>query len=906
MKKILALSLFLISTISIYATHNRAGEITYKQTGPLTYEVTITTYTNTEGTTADRCELIVNWGDNTESTLYRTKGTYIANTCSYNGDMVDNHIKKNIYIGEHTYSAPSTYTLYMIDPNRNEGVLNISNSVDEPFYITSVLMIGTGLGYNNSPVLLNPPTDYGCINTPYIHNVSAYDSDGDSLSYKMVNCRGANGREIETTYTPSYNLNKITVSNKGTIRWESPLFAGIYNIAIEISEHRKNPISGKRIIIGKILRDIQVDVTACTNNPPNIYTQKEFCVVGGNKLQFTVSSDDADADSITLTAVGGPLQTLPKATFPELIKKEPTVFGEFEWDTNCSLARKSPYQVTFKAKDFPYDQHKNRIPGLSTQTIVDIKIVAPAVENLIVLENTNKANFNVSWENNLCPSAIGYKIYRKEHYGDYTKNMCEGGIPKDSGYILVGRVDDVLQTMYADNNNNKPLKIGVQYCYIVTSILSDGSESIASNYACAVLKKRLPALTNIDINKTSYSSGEIFVAWSKPTEIDATAYPGPYAYKLYRAEEINGTNFVEISDNFNTINDTLYNDVGMNTYEMGYNYKVNLYNKPDTWSNAQFIGESHPSSSPYLETKSGDKKIYIKINQKIAWKVDSIIYYQEIDKSLVFEKIGKHKSEDIIGKTDGRYFIAENLENGKEYCFRADVYGTYDGGGFAKPLLNRSQISCGIPNINKLQCPPILSSNKSCADNTYLLHWTNPNSTCDEEITGYNLYFTDNLSNDFKLLTYLEGENNTEFDVIATDTIEIGCFYVTGIDVLKNETAPSNTECYTPCLDFILPNVFSPNGDGINDLYHPKWDKKPLDVPNFEFDLIDFDIEIFNRWGNLMYKTNNVKINWDGENHTTGKACASGVYYYVCTILKKAGNDEPKTYTLTGYIHLYK
>ncbi len=907
MKRIIVLFILIFFTVNTYATHNRAGEITYRQIGPLTYEITITTYTKADAP-ADRCELTIHWGDGTESILFRSNSNPNATSCESQGEMVDNNIKKNIYMGIHTYSSASIYTLHMLDPNRNEGVLNITNSVDEPFYITSVLMIGTGLGYNSSPVLLNPPTDFGCVNTPYIHNVSAFDVDGDSLSYKMVNCRGANGREIETTYTPSYNLDKVIVDDQGTIYWDSPLFAGIYNVAIEISEHRKDPISGKWITIGKILRDIQVDVTACTNNPPTINTLENFCVVGGDSLKFTVIADDADGDKITLTAVGGPLQIIPNATFPDKIEHISPVSSEFIWKPDCNVARRAPYQVTFKANDFPYDQHGNRIPGLSTQKIVEIKVVAPPLENLIVSENPNGVYFDLSWDNNLCTSAIGYKIYRKEHSGDYNKITCQGGIPDGSGYELIGRVDDIATTTYIDDNNSIPLKIGVQYCYVVTSILFDESESIASDYDCAILKKRLPVLTNVDINSTSYSVGEINVIWSKPTEIDITTYPGPYGYKLYRADGIRGSSFIEVSDNFNSINDTLYFDSGLDTYSDGFNYRVDFYNKPDntSWTNAELIGNSAPASSPYLVLKSGDKKLQLKIEEEVAWKIDSIIYYQEIDESLVFKRIGKLNSEDIIGKTDGDYFIVDNLENGKEYCFRADVYGSFDVDGFVKPIFNRSQIGCGIPNVNTLQCPPILSFDKSCSDNTFILHWTNPNTTCDEEIIGYNLYYTDIINEEFKLLTYIDGENNTQFDVIAADTINIGCFYVTGIDVLNNETIPSNTECYVPCLEFILPNVFTPNSDGINDLYHPKWNEEASKIPDFDFDLIDFDIEIFNRWGNMMYKTDDIKINWDGTNHSTGQACASGVYYYVCTIVKKVGDDAPETYTLTGYIHLFK
>jgi gliding motility-associated-like protein len=906
MKRFLLLFLLLFFSVSTFATHNRAGEITYRQIGPLSYEVTITTYTKADAP-ADRCELTLHWGDGTESVLYRTKGSGPADHCDSNGEMVNNNIKKNIYIGRHTYSSASIYTLYMLDPNRNAGVLNIPNSVEEPFYITSTLMIGTGLGYNSSPILLNPPTDFGCVNTPYIHNVSAFDIDGDSLSYKMVNCRGANGRELETTYTPSYNLDKVMVDNQGTIHWDTPILAGIYNIAVEISEHRKDPHSGKWITIGKILRDIQIDVTACTNAPPIINTLYDYCVVGGESLKFMVKSVDADGDKITLTAVGGSLEVTPKATFPEIIEQDSPVEGEFKWKTDCSLARRAPYQVTFKANDFPYDQHGNRIPGLSTQAVVEIRVMAPPVENLTVVENINTANFDLAWDNNKCTAAIGYKIYRKEHSGDYNKITCQGGLPEDSGYKLIGEIDDVSITNYTDNNNNVPLGIGVKYCYIVTSILFDKSESMASDYACASLKKRLPVITNVDVDTTSYSVGKINVIWSKPVEIDAS-FPGPYAYKLLRADEIFGDNFVEISDNFNSINDTTFVDTSLDTYSKGYNYKVDFYNKPDntSWAGAELIGSSVPASSPYLVVKPGDTKLQLKIDENVAWKVDSIVYYQEVGQTFIFKRIGKQNGESIIGKTDGEYFIVDNLENGKEYCFRADVYGSFDTDGYVKPIFNRSQIACGTPNVNVLQCPPALEFDKDCSQNIFELYWTNPNLTCDEEVVGYNLYFTKEPDVDFELLTYLDGENNTSFDVIAADTIAIGCFYVTGVDALSNETIPSNVQCYVPCLEFILPNAFTPNGDGNNDIYHPKWNKDISDIPDFDFDLIDFDIEIFNRWGNLMYKTDDIKINWDGTNQMTGQACASGVYYYVCTIVKKVGDDAPKTYTQTGYIHLFK
>ena len=69
-KKFFLLVLISFSFASLKATHNRAGEITYRQLSDLTYEITITTFTYTLSL-ADRPTLDVEWGDNTISTADR-------------------------------------------------------------------------------------------------------------------------------------------------------------------------------------------------------------------------------------------------------------------------------------------------------------------------------------------------------------------------------------------------------------------------------------------------------------------------------------------------------------------------------------------------------------------------------------------------------------------------------------------------------------------------------------------------------------------------------------------------------------------------------------------------------------------------------------------------------------------
>ena len=170
-KIILIVALLLTCFGNAWATHNRAGEITYVQLSDLTFEITITTYTYTLSY-ADRDELEVEWGDN--STSVAPRNSYV---------FLPNYYKRNIYKTTHTYPGPGVYKIVVQDPNRNADVINIPNSVNVVFSITTTLIVNPSIGRNSTPVLLNPPYDKAARGHVFIHNPGAYDPDGDSLSY---------------------------------------------------------------------------------------------------------------------------------------------------------------------------------------------------------------------------------------------------------------------------------------------------------------------------------------------------------------------------------------------------------------------------------------------------------------------------------------------------------------------------------------------------------------------------------------------------------------------------------------------------------------------------------------------------------------------------------------------------
>ena len=140
------------------ATHNRAGEITFRLISGYTFEVTITTYTYTLSN-ANRDELTINWGDfKSESVHWTTRDT-----------LPDYYLHKT-FVQRHTFPGPGSYIMLVEDPNRNEGIKNIPNSVNTVFAIKSVLVIFPTINNNSTPILTNPPIDKAAVGVIFIHN----------------------------------------------------------------------------------------------------------------------------------------------------------------------------------------------------------------------------------------------------------------------------------------------------------------------------------------------------------------------------------------------------------------------------------------------------------------------------------------------------------------------------------------------------------------------------------------------------------------------------------------------------------------------------------------------------------------------------------------------------------------
>ena len=85
---------------------------------------------------------------------------------------------------------------------------------------------------------------------------------------------------------------------------------------------------------------------------------------------------------------------------------------------------------------------------------------------------------------------------------------------------------------------------------------------------------------------------------------------------------------------------------------------------------------------------------------------------------------------------------------------------------------------------------------------------------------------------------------------------------------------------------FEIPNIFTPNSDGINDLFRPIISKG----------IISMNIEIYNRWGNKVFETNDLLIGWNGNNLT------DGTYFWIVYYTNIKGVQNK----LNGYVVLLR
>ena len=861
MKRQITTLILLLFAMVAQATHQRAAEITYKHLYGNTYAFTVTMFTRTSSPADDtRTTMPIKWGDGTEEDIPREVF-----------DDIGNDITLNIYRGKHTFPGTGSYTISVEDPNRNNGVVNIPNSVNVPMYIETLLVINPFLGPNNSVQLTNSPIDVGCVNKLFVHNPAAYDPDGDHLTYKLVVCKGQNGMDIPGyTYPMASEYFKID-SLTGDLIWKNPVLQGEYNVAFVVEEWRQG------VKIGAVRRDMQINIVVCDHNPPVFNPLPDTCVFAGDFITFPVTATDPEGTPVTITAKGGPffVDESPAFIDPDPGLGQGSATTTFLWQTACSHIRKDPYQAVFKAKD-------NGTPvNLVSFNTADIKVISPPPENLTVTPLGRKITLH--WDTVECTNAAGYKVYRKRNLDTWTPGLCETGVPEYTGYRLIKEITGRQNTSFTDDNDGEGLHQGILYCYRVTATYYGNVESKASDTACSYLKRDTPIITNVSNDSLNLETGHVSVVWSKPTELDTLQYPGPFTYHVFRNNGTGWDSPEEIAV-LNGLNDTTFMDTGVNLNENDkpYTYEIDLHDGQG------YLNRSDRAASVFLTWHPYDQRLRLQIHTKVPW-INT--------KFVIFRKGPNEQSFKAIDTTTSQVYDDKGLINYKKYCYYVKAFGHYSLGGIKDPLINFSQITCGIPQDIEPPCKPLLSIETDCDKIENKLTWILPYDSCKGDVAKYVIYFSNHPDQPLQPLDSITNPSDTTY--VHTNLEKVtGCYALVAVDSVGNRSEQSDINCvdYHACPPCSLPNVFTPNNDNFNDLLVP-FKKSYATVERIE-------LLIFNRWGQEVFYTEDPEVKWDGKDNRTGKLLPDGTYFYKCKAFALTNDGEEVVQETEGSILL--
>ncbi|MBJ6110273.1 gliding motility-associated C-terminal domain-containing protein [Hymenobacter sp. BT523] len=853
----------------------------------------------------------------------------------------------NIYLFEHTFPAAGQYTIKYVGENRVAGVLNMTASGNQSFYISTTIEIAPVYAANRTPILTAPAVDKAAVNQVFVHNPGAYDADGDSLVYTLQPsqkstlladaivgppCAGATGNNnpqvsdvpnfrypndpIITQPTVPYQVpyNGIPAgqlpnvpaifeisnrrANPGQITWNAPVQAGTYNFAFRVEELRRTPLGWRKI--GEVVRDMQIVVINTNNLRPILTLPPDLCVVAGQTVTGTVTAVDGSSSTsaaptpIALFAFSG---IRPPATFFQTQAGPPVASGVFTWRTDCSNVAQQPYLVVFKAQDTPPGAPTPTNQPLIDEQVWSIRVVGPPPRNVQAVASSTTGGLNsttLTWDRYTCTNAANIYVYRKVGPGP-APGACETGIPASSGYVRIGTVSPGATT-FTDDNAGRGLDRGLTYCYRLYADfpLPAGGASLASDEACVTFAGRAAQLKNVDVETTSATAGQIAVRWTQPRPATGASFAGTPSFVLSRGEGLNPATFVPVRT-FTSLNDTSYVDTNLNTLDRQYSYRLEFVR---SFPNGQpsITETSAPASSVRTTVLAANPPTAFTVSwtHNVPWDNSArpVRIFRKLTGSPTYVQVATAPT----GLSGGTYTDSDPaLVKGQTYCYYVQTEGRYTLTGFLSSLLNKSQEQCRpliappctpVLSLKATNCDSLAALPQSPGSQTYTnaLRWTlgNTPAGCDAAVASYRVYYRPGTSGAFALIGTTSQTTFNHGNLPNSG----GCYAVQAVAAGGAVSDTSNVACQENCLFFLLPNIFTPNGDGQNAVFRPK-NNSPVRSVHFQ---------AFNRWGRKVFENTTTAddpalINWDGGGPISGDVSggkdgktADGIYYYLAEV----------------------
>jgi gliding motility-associated-like protein len=778
-------------------------------------------------------------------------------------------------------ATPGGYTVSYQRCCRGPDIINILNPDDTGLTLTTHIPgVETGFANNSSPRFVNYPPILICNNEQLLFDHSATDPDGDELVYSLVTpFAGADSFDPApaTAPPPPYfpiqwlggfgtqaplGPGSITAVDSDGLLSVDPNISGLFVVGVRVQEYRNG------VLIGETIRDFLFKVFDCNITMQAILPLQEdlstfvsYCQ--GLTVQFENNSYGGSAYSWD--------------------------FGVQEQSSDVS----SSFAPTFT---FPG-------PGNYLTTL----IVNPGLEctDTAYIALTVGNPFSVGWssQDSICiiDNAFDFDLLSSNQNAsfewtfDFDANIQQWN-GTDVPVISFNSPGFHTVTLFGDDGDCETIFEDSIYIYAEPIV---GIE-LPDELACLGLTVDFESITS-EVNTIIWDFG------SSDTDTDQSALfnpsftydvPGNYTVQLIGSSAPNCSDTSEIEIELNELlemeinhNDSLCITEGLFNFEANVSGPIDAVFTWDFGENASVTNSNELTVSGIQYFNPGLQ--HIQLTGSFDQCIDSVqsTLYVYSEPFIDFAYIDGVQCAPSIAQ-----FV--NLSQVEGDVIYAWEFG--DGNGSA--LMNPSNT---YTEIGSYSVGLTLMALEGCTDTLYLMQQdlinvypspsagflVNPDKidVCENEVSFINQSIGANSYAYF----YDGGQFMTEDSDFTHAYTQSGSDYP--LQVVYNEFGCSDSireEVFVEPFTIYIPNTFIPDGDGLNDWF----------VPVTDYEIYEWDLSIYNRWGELVYLQNEPSIGWDGS--FEGKACPDGVYIYTVTYKSCANPIESKL--IKGFVNLIR
>ncbi len=870
---------FLAINLSCYASHIVGGDVTYRFLGGNSYEITMHVFRN--------CADIVEYDNPASIGIYENgnliynKQVLLHDTSYVNANPPDPCfippagicVQKGTYI-DTVLLPPSTYGYDITYQRccRNTSVVNILYPGTTGETITTHVPASNIVSSNNSPQFSSLPPVFICVGTNFIYSFGATDTDGDSLVYSLCNPLngGTNINSVpnppppppydtitwQTGYSatnpfPSasgINFNQQT----GQISF-NPNVQGMYSISVAVSEYRNG------VYLNTIRRDLELSIVIC-GTVASIPAQTLFC--NGLNVNFNNNSSNAthfswDFGVTNLTSDTSSLFS-PSYNYP---------------DTGT-------YHVMLVAVNTAY--------GTCKDTAYTTFYIEPVLSPSITLPQTTcfyknslsfsiggtysgSANINWNFGNHASPLVSNLAIQ--------TVSFDTGGVQNITAIISQFGCSDTLKTSATIIKPIANANTTNQSCRgdtVIFSAIASSGTSFYWDFGVPNLFTDTSTKFNTTYTYTTYGNYTVtLVAYENGCS--DTSIQVLHVFPLLQLP----APFVDAPQCLNT---------NLFTFQSG-----GIYSNSATF-NWYFSGNPSILTSslknPIVHFNSiGNHLVTVIVSENGCTKQGQQavrILPVPIADFISLDTIGcqsfvasfQNQSTSII-PTKTKWLVDNTIDSTSNLVYLFNNSGVYS---ITQIVTDTNHCSDTLLKVNYVKVLP----------KPFAIAYVTPTQA---EILHPQIVFVDStLSNHSTNFSFGDGQfSNVLYN---THTYSDTGYYNWQLVVANNygclDTAKGRIYIegsYT----MVAPNIFSPNDDNINDTWVPIVTGDKLLVSNFS-------LNIFNRWGILVYENDDFNTGWNGRNKE-GSNCKEGVYYFT---IFYTNTETLERKFLKGFIELVK